>query len=152
MAVDAWKLSVKRTTEIFDSLSDESLYNEVSPGRNTGVYLLGHLVAITDRMMPLLGFGDAKYPELFEPFVSESEKKGEPTPLISDLKAYWSVVNERLDQKLDELRSEQFFDRHTSVSEEDFQKEPHRNRLNVIINRTNHMEYHRGQLIFLKDK
>jgi len=36
-----------------------------------------------------------------------------------------------------------------AVSDEDFSKEPHRNKLNVIINRTNHMSYHLGQLILL---
>jgi len=40
--------------------------------------------------------------------------------------------------------------KHTSVSEEDFAKEPHRNRLNVLTTRTTHLASHYGQLIFLK--
>jgi hypothetical protein len=35
-----------------------------------------------------------------------------------------------------------WFSRHMLVSPEDFAKEPHRNKLNVIINRTNHMANH----------
>ena len=38
------------------------------------------------------------------------------------------------------------------VSAEDFAKEPHRNKLNLIINRTNHQNTHYGQLIYLKPK
>jgi hypothetical protein len=37
-----------------------------------------------------------------------------------------------------------------TVSPEDFAKEPHRNRLNVLISRTNHMANHIGQLLLLK--
>ena len=40
--------------------------------------------------------------------------------------------------------------RHMSVSPEDFVKEPHRNKLNVLINRTGHMANHIGQMNLLK--
>jgi hypothetical protein len=36
------------------------------------------------------------------------------------------------------------------MTEEDFEKEPGRNKLSVLINRTNHMAYHLGQLVLLK--
>lgn len=42
--------------------------------------------------------------------------------------------------------------KHSAVSEEDFAKEPHRNKLNLLLNRTNHLSYHHGQLVFLKEK
>ena len=32
------------------------------------------------------------------------------------------------------------------VSDEDFAREPHRNKLNVLISQTNHLSYHPGQL------
>ena len=34
--------------------------------------------------------------------------------------------------------------------EEDFIKEPHRNKLNIILTRTTHLSYHTGQLALLK--
>ncbi len=37
-----------------------------------------------------------------------------------------------------------------TVSDEDFEKEPHRNKLNIIVTRTSHLSYHTGQLILLK--
>jgi hypothetical protein len=50
------------------------------------------------------------------------------------------------------LQPAEWFNRHTVVSEADFEKEPHRNKLNLLINRTNHLSYHLGQLIYLKPR
>ena len=57
MALDGWNSQIKRTNQLFDSLTDEQLANEVAPNRNTGVYLLGHLAAVHDGMLALLGLG-----------------------------------------------------------------------------------------------
>jgi len=43
------------------------------------------------------------------------------------------------------MTSEDWLSRHTSVSEEDFAADPLRNKLNVLIGRTNHESYHLGQ-------
>jgi hypothetical protein len=37
--------------------------------------------------------------------------------------------------------------RHSSVSEEDFAKDPSRNRFAVLLGRTNHLSYHLGQAV-----
>jgi len=37
--------------------------------------------------------------------------------------------------------------RHTAVSEEDFAKDPSRNRFAVLLSRTNHLSYHLGQAL-----
>jgi ribosomal protein L16 Arg81 hydroxylase len=60
------------------------------------------------------------------------------------------VVNERLKKKFNSTSDEEWLSRHTAVSAEDFEKEPHRNKLNVVISRTNHMANHIGQLLLLK--
>ncbi len=152
MVMDAWHTSLKRTEDLLNNLSDDALKKETATGRNTGVYLLGHLAAVHDRMMALLGIGEPLRPDLFEKFVSEAENKNQPTSSIPDLKAYWKDVHASLNEKLNRLTPEEWFQKHTSVSEEDFAKELHRNRLNVVITRTNHLDYHRGQLIYLKEK
>jgi hypothetical protein len=61
MVLDAWNVYVKRTDDLFNALSDEQLLNEIAPKRNRGIYLLGHLTAVHDRMLPILGFGNALY-------------------------------------------------------------------------------------------
>jgi hypothetical protein len=61
-------------------------------------------------------------------------------------------VNTLLSQHFNKLTPLEWFQKHNSVSEEDFVKEPHRNKLNLIINRTNHLASHLGQLLYLKEK
>jgi len=37
--------------------------------------------------------------------------------------------------------------RHSAVSEEDFAKDPSRNRFAILLSRTNHLSYHLGQAL-----
>jgi DinB superfamily len=141
---------MQRAGDLFDSLTDEQLQNEVAPGRNRGVYLLGHLVAVHDGMLPLLGFREQLYPELTVPFISEPDNASKKIPLIKDLRIYWKQINTALAEHFSSLQSDEWFQKHTAVSDENFIKESHRNNLNIIINRTNHLSYHLGQLAFLK--
>lgn len=150
MALDVWNSHLTRTDKLFNSLTDEQLQNEVSPNRNTGVYLLGHLTAVHDNLFPLLGFGERLYPHLENIFIKNPDKSGIEKPAMDELRNAWQAVNTKLSQHFNALTFDEWFQKHTSVSEEDFKKEPHRNRLNVLISRTNHLAYHLGQLVFLK--
>lgn len=152
MVLDAWHLHIKRTDELFNSLSDEQLMNEIAPGRNRGVYLLGHLAAVHDRMLPLLELGNPLHPELWQPFVESPDKSVTELPSTQILREYWKEINTTLADKMSRFTSDDWFQKHTSVSAEDFDKEPHRNKLNLIINRTNHLADHLGQLLLLKPK
>jgi DinB family protein len=151
LALDAWNGQLSRAGKFFSAHTDEQLQNEVSPNRNTGVYLFGHLIAIHDAMLPLLGFGEKLYPELENIFIKSPDKSGIEKPPVKELRNYWSEVNKKLSEKFSGLSFEEWLQKHNAVSEEDFAKEPHRNKLNVLFSRTNHMAYHLGQLAFLKD-
>jgi hypothetical protein len=61
-------------------------------------------------------------------------------------------VNDALLNHIQTLPAEDWFTRHANISEEDFVKEPHRNRLNVLLDRTIHLSNHRGQLLLLQHK
>jgi hypothetical protein len=150
MALDAWYTQIARTTKLFNELTDEQLMLEVAPGRNSGVYLLGHLAAVHDALFPLMGFGERLYPNLDQVFVNNPDKSGLPKPPVAELRASWHAVNQKLAEHFNRLTVDEWFQRHAAISETDFQKEPHRNRLNVILNRTAHLSNHLGQLIFLK--
>ena len=152
MALDAWNTQVQRTDDLFNSLSDEQLMGEVAPGRNRGIYLLGHLTAVHDKMLPLLGFGEQRYPNLYKTYVETADKAETNLPSTEDLRNYWKETNKVLSEKFSELSVEEWFQKHNAVSEIDFAKEPHRNKLNIVINRTNHLANHLGQLLFLKPK
>ena len=150
--IKAWETQVNRTNDFFDSMSDDQLMREVAPGRNRGVYLLGHLTAVNDGIMPLLGLGEKLYPNLEKPFISTPDKSGLEFPPLKELREYWTDVNEELMEHFIRLEPAEWLGKHAAVSAEDFAKEPHRNRLAVIITRTTHMHYHLGQLILMKDR
>ena len=150
IALDSWNIQIDRTNKLLETLTDEQLQQEVATNRNTGVYLLGHLAAIHDAMLPLLNFGDKLYPELENTFIKNPDKSSLSKPATSVLRQYWKDVNTKLDGHFNKLTPDEWLQKHASISDEDFAKEPHRNRLSVLLNRTNHLSYHYGQLAFLK--
>jgi hypothetical protein len=152
MALDAWQGQVNATNSVLSKLSDGQLMREVSPARNRGIYLLGHLAAVHDLMFPLLRFEDALYPELHPVFVYSPDRAVADLPPVEQLRAQWTTVNEKLAAHFESLPPDEWFTRHVNITQEDFEKEPHRNRLNVLLTRTNHLSYHRGQLVLLVAK
>jgi len=150
MALQSWESNIQRADKLFTELTDEQLLHQIAPGKNRAYYLLGHFVAVHDRMLPLLGLGERQYPQLDAFFISVPDNV-EATPFpAQELRAQWKSINESLEKIFTNLPAEEWFHRHTSVSEEDFKKEPHRNRMNVLLSRTNHVSYHLGQLILIK--
>ena len=150
MLLDRWNSLIKTCDTTLESITDEQLQKEIGPGKNRGIYLLGHLIAVHDEMIQILGIGDKLYPELYEPFIKSPDKTVNEIPSAKELRAYWNKQNEIVTQKFNSLQPEEWFLKHNSVSAEDFIKEPHRNRLNVLLTRATHLAYHVGQLILLK--
>ncbi len=150
MVLHSWHSTIKRAEAIVETLSDEEMNNEIVPNRNRGVYLLGHLAAAHDLMLPLLNLGETQFPELFSSFIRTPDNAENDKFTVTELRKFWKDANANLAKAMDNLSPEEWLEKHTSVSEEDFAKEPHRNRLNVLISRTNHVSYHVGQLILLK--
>ena len=150
LALSNWDSNVKRTTDLFNSLSDEQLSKEIAPGKNSVNYLLGHLTAVHDGMLPLLGLGERKYTQLDEAYLEAPDKKDAGTTSAKELRDAWADTSQSLSDHFKSLAPEDWFQKHTKISEEDFAKEPHRNRLSVLMSRSNHLSYHLGQLILAK--
>jgi hypothetical protein len=150
MVIDEWNKQNKNFDKLLSVLTELQLSKEIAPGKNTGVYLTGHLVAISDAMLPLLGLADKLFPQLENIFIRNPDKSGLEKPSVGYLKECLQAVNDKLTQHFHSMQPAEWFERHMAVSEEDFVKEPHRNKLNVVINRSNHMSYHLGQLALLK--
>lgn len=148
---EGFKNNVKAINNFLEKVSDSDLVKQVSNGKNSGHYLLGHIIAVHDNMIPLLGFGESLYPHLGDIFIKNPDNIHTEKPSIEQLREQWNSVNLMLLEKLETLNSAQWFGKHSSVSEEDFAKEPKRNKLNVVLSRTSHLAYHGGQLILLKN-
>lgn len=143
--IDTWTGRNKVFSDFFNKYKDEDYLSEVAPGRNRAVYLLGHLIATNDGMIPMFGLGQKLFPEL-EVFSHTPDKSFEINQSPGELKRKWETLNTSLTASFSAMTTEDWMSRHTAVSAEDFLREPHRNKLNVLLGRTNHQSYHLGQL------
>ncbi|HTQ27805.1 MAG TPA: DinB family protein [Puia sp.] len=150
MALLAWETNISRADSMIGHFSDEQLMKEIAPGKNRGIYLLGHLVAVHDAMCDILELGERHYPFLTNIFLSSPDRSGLEMPTVSKLREYWTETNQRLAGHFNRLSPDEWLEKHHNISAEDFLKEPHRNKLAVLINRTGHLAYHTGQLVLLK--
>jgi DinB superfamily len=149
-ALNAWKLVIGRFDQSLAALTDEQLQKQVAPGKNRLFYLVGHLTAVHDRMFPLLGIGERLHPELDEPYITNPDRALADPISASDLKQAWTEVNSKLTAAFEGFTPEDWLHKHTAVSDEDFAKDPTRNRLALVMNRTNHLSFHSGQAILTK--
>lgn len=150
MVLDRWNTETNKFTDLINSISDDRLVKEIAPGKNRGIYLLGHIIAVHDDTLPVLNLGNKLYAELFDIFVKSPDKAIAQIPTATELRTSWKLVNEQMTEKMNYLPEDEWFQKHNSVSAEDFVKEPHRNKLNIIISRTNHLCHHTGQMVLLK--
>lgn len=149
-AINSWKQVIQRADKALAGLTAEQLQKEVAPGKNRLIYLLGHLTAVHDLMITALGLGERLHPELDEIFLSKPDRAVEALPSGAELQAWWSEVNGRLLTEFSKLTAEDWTKRHTLVPEEDFAKEPDRNRLAILLSRTNHVSFHLGQTVLTR--
>jgi DinB family protein len=152
MIIDSWNVQNKRVDKLINTLTEDQLRAQTSPGRNSGIYLIGHLIGVSDNILELLGWGEKMYPQLVNVFLKNPDNAGLEKPSLDELKKYWNEINAKIAEHIHAMKTEDWFEKHTAVSAEDFAKEPHRNKLNIIISRTNHTSYHLGQLIYLEKK
>jgi hypothetical protein len=149
-ALNAWKLVIGRFDQGLAALTDEQLQKQVAPGKNRLFYLVGHLTAVHDRMLPMLGIGERLHPELDETYITNPDRTL-PDPLpAAELRNAWAEVNSKLTAAFEKFTPEDWLRKHAAVSDEDFAKEPTRNRLAVVLSRTNHASFHSGQTVLAK--
>jgi hypothetical protein len=145
-----WKATIQRADAFFGGLSEEELQQAIAPGKNRLIYLWGHLAAFNDALLPLLGLGERLHPELDAIFVSNPDRALKNAPSGTELKRIWDETNVALWAAFSKLSPSEWLERHSAVSEEDFVREPHRNRFTVLLGRTGHVAYHLGQAMLAK--
>ena len=143
--LNSWKSNIERADKFFGNRSQEQLQVEVAPGKNRLIYLWGHLTAVHDRMLPLMVLGERLHPEYDVPFLSNPDRATPQLPPGTEIKTACDEVNSKLFAGFESLSAEQWLQKHASVSEEDFAKDPSRNRFAILLSRTNHISFHLGQ-------
>lgn len=148
--VASWKQIINRLDERLAPLNDEQLQKQVAPNKNRLLYLLGHLTAVHDRMLPLLGIGDRLHPELDDAYITNPDQTISDPLSAADLKKAWSEVNAAVTSAVEKFSADDWLKKHTAVSDEDFAQNPTRNRVAVFLSRTNHASFHTGQVALTK--
>jgi hypothetical protein len=146
VALSGWMGNIERADKMFSGLSDQDALREIAPGKNRLIYLWGHLTATHDAMLPLLGIGRRLHPEFDVAFISNPDKTQAEIPSVELVRKAWREVNDRLFEGFASLSAADWLKKHGAVSEEAFVKEPLRNRLAILLSRTNHLAYHLGQM------
>src|ERR1700761_7674160 len=118
-----WEQPIRQITSFFDKCSDEELLQPIVPGKNRIIYILGHMAAVHDRMLPLLSLGDRLYPHLDETFLTNPDNPQAAIPDAKELREAWNTVNNRITEGLRNWSPEEWLQPHTAVSAEDFAKE-----------------------------
>lgn len=147
-----WKQGTDRVDKFFGGQTEEELQREIAPGKNRLIYLWGHLAAVNDALRPLLGFGALLHPELEGLFIKNPDRAIEPLPSAIEVRHCWTEINASLWTHFQALTPSQWLEKHNAVSADDFVKEPHRNRCNVVLNRLGHTAEHLGQALLVETR
>jgi hypothetical protein len=134
LGLKTWNAQIDRADKLFGGLSSEEI-------------LWGHLTAVHDAMLPLLSLGERLRPEFDVAFVSNPDKSRPDVPSHEQVRRAWNAVNAELRKGFETMSWSDWVQRHSAVSEEDFAKDPSRNRFAILLSRTNHLSYHLGQAV-----
>jgi len=145
-AIKTWTTVNSRIETMLSSLSDNDLQSQIAPGRNRVYYILGHLTAVHDLLLPLLEIGERLHPELDEFFIKNPDRTFQDTLTAAELRQMFTEVNATVTNGMETMPPADLLKRHGLVSEEDFAKEPLRNRLALLEIRAAHAMYHAGQI------
>jgi len=151
-ALRAWKFNEERIDKFFGPLSEEQLQQEIMPGRNRLIYLWGHIAAVNDALFPLLGLGPKRYPDLDTMFLKNPDRTVPEIYSGREVAAAADEINRGLWTAFTQWTTDEWLQKHTAVSAEDFAREPHRNRFTVIVGRNTHMAFHFGQAILTRPR
>jgi hypothetical protein len=132
--------------KVFDSIRDEDLSSAIVPGGNSPSWLMGHLADTDDALLELFGIRQRLFPELAKIYHHERGTNQAGHLSKEDLNAKWKAIVAELDHAFKGMSERDWLGRHMVVSEEDFKKEPHRNKLNVMLSRVTHKASHLGQI------
>jgi len=141
-----WTSYNTRMQKMMDATGDQYFNSPITPNGNSPSWLFGHLVDTDDKLLELLGIGKRLFPELEKIYHHERGTNQGGHLSKAELTTKWKAITAELDRAFKSWSEKDWMSRHTAVSEEDFKKEPQRNRLNVMLGRVSHKASHLGQV------
>ncbi len=141
-----WDAFNKRMQKVIDSIDDENFNQPIVANGNSPSWLLGHLADTDDKLLELFGIGKRLFPELSSIYHHERGTNQQGHLAKAELTSKWNLIVAELDTAFKKMTEADWLSRHMSVTEDDFKKEPHRNKLNVLLSRVTHKASHLGQI------
>lgn len=141
-----WDTYNRRMQKMFDDVNEGNFHKPIVSGGNSPSWLFGHLADTDDALLVLFGIGERMFPELSKIYHHERNTNQEGHLSKGELTARWKAIIAELDKTLKTMSASDWLGKHMAVAEEEFKKEPHRNKLNVLLSRVTHKASHLGQL------
>jgi uncharacterized damage-inducible protein DinB len=145
-----WDQYNRRMLKTLESIPNENFTTPITPDSNSPSWILGHLADTDDALLELFGISKRLYPELNKIYHHERDTNQQGHLSKDELIIRWKAVVAELDKHFKQWNEGDWLSRHMAVSAEDFAKEPHRNKLNVMLSRVSHKASHLGQLALIK--
>jgi len=82
------------------------------PRQESTFYLVGHLTAVHDRMLALLGLGERLHPELDEVYITKGDRLLADPVSASGLRKAWAEVNRRLTVAFERFTPKDWLQKH----------------------------------------
>lgn len=145
-----WKMLVDEWINYqIGRLKEEDYLLELSPGKNHGVFILGHLVASDDDFSVYMGKGGYLFPEYQEIFSAGSELLPvDYYPSVKEILEKWKAVCEKNEKIYQELTDAELSEYHANC--EDPEKDFFKTKERVIQMWQTHQAYHVGQFGLLE--
>jgi len=132
-------------------LSDDEYKYELSPGKNHGVWILGHLITSDDDFSLFMGKGEMLYPEYTAIFGEGSKLQPvENYPDVPLLKEQWNNVIKKNRKVYTQIADAELDEPHCMVK--DYEKDFFKTKINIITHWQLHEMFHAGQLSVLVAK
>lgn len=144
-----WDTYNKRMQKVLDGITESNFNKSIVPGGNSPSWLMGHLVDTDDRLLELFGIRQRLFPDLSTIYHHERGSNQSGHLSKAELTERWKKILAELDRAFQAMSEAEWMGRHQAVTEEDFKKEPHRNKLNVMLSRVGHKASHLGQIAML---
>ncbi len=147
-----WQLTTSWINGNLKILSNEDLIESIIPGKNHGVWILGHLIESEDELSTFLGKGSMLFPSYLELFGQGS--KLQPVdlyPSLEELRSHWKNVVSKNETILKEMKDTELEEPHCQRSEND-PNDFFQTKGRCIAIWSLHQMYHNGQLAILISK
>lgn len=145
---EQWKIAVGWTTKTINKITDDQFLMEISPGKNTGIWVLGHLIHTEDKLSEYLGKGDIIFPFLMKYFASGTKPiSADYYPPIPDLRELWEKVILKNDKIISQVYDKEWEEPHKLINNPD--SLPFETKGGCLYRWALHQMYHNWQLVML---